>query len=287
MKVLVTGAAGMLARATLPALAAAGHETRALARAEADVTAFEPLRDAARAFGPDWIVHLAAFTKVDDCEARPDHAHAVNAIGSRNAAQAAAECGAAILAISTDYVFDGRGSTPYREHDAAAPRSAYGASKWAGEQAIRHVHPRHVIVRTSWLFGAGGPNFVDTILRKAEGGEPLQVVNDQIGSPTFTVDLAQALLRLMARAQFGTYHVTNGGHGSWYDLAAHALRAAGLDTRLEPVTSEAPPRPAPRPAWSVLGNHWYEHVTGAPMPPWRDAVDRHVAARAAAGGART
>lgn len=278
---LVTGAAGMLARALLPVLGAAGHETRPLARADADITDFDALARAAREFRPDWVLHLAAFTRVDDCEARPDHAHAVNAIGSRNAAQAASLAGAAVLAISSDYVFDGRATAPYREHDLPGPQSVYGASKWAGEQAIRHVHPRHVIVRTSWLFGDGGPNFVDTIVRKASSGGTLQVVNDQHGSPTYTHDLARALLRLVERAQYGTYHVTNSGHCSWYDLAAHALARAGLATPLEPVSSDAFPRPARRPAWSVLSNHWYEHVTGAPMPAWQDAVDRHLAARAA------
>mgnify|MGYP001559664324 CR=1 FL=1 len=276
MRVLVTGAAGMLGQALLPALAAAGHEALGVDVAEADVTRLDALLGVARPFRPDWVVHLAAFTKVDDCESQPDLAFLVNGLGARNAALAAADCGAAVLAISTDYVFDGRGARPYREYDSAAPRSVYGASKWAGERAVREVHPRHVIVRTSWLFGRGGPNFVDTVLAKARAGEPLRVVDDQRGSPTLTVDLAQGLLRLMTANQPGTYHCTNSGECTWYDLAAYAVGRAGLATRLERTDTASFPRPAPRPAYSVLSNQFFEHVTGHRLPPWQDAVDRHV-----------
>lgn len=277
MKVLVTGAGGMLAAAVIPALERAGHRVLGLAKADADVTRLDPLRQAARAFQPDWIFHLAAFTKVDDCETRGDHAFLVNGLGSRNAALAAADCGAAVLAISSDYVFDGRGTAPYRESHPAGPLSVYGASKWAGEQAVREVHTRHAIVRTSWLYGAGGPNFIDTILRKAQAGDALKVVDDQRGSPTWTQDLAGALLRLAEAGEYGTYHVTNSGDCTWFDLAAHVIARAGLHTSLERTTSTAFARPAPRPAYSVLSNLYFEHVTGARMPAWQDAADRYVA----------
>jgi dTDP-4-dehydrorhamnose reductase len=278
VRVLVTGAAGMLGQAVMPALATAGHEALGLDLPELDVTRLEPLQRAVQGFRPDWVFHLAALTKVDDCETRRDEAFRVNDLGARHAALAAAGAGAALLALSTDYVFDGTATRPYRESDAASPRSVYGASKWAGEQAVREVHPRHVIVRTSWLFGPGGGNFVDTILAHARAGERLRVVDDQRGSPTFTRDLAQGLLRLMVAAAPGTYHCTNSGDCTWYDLAAHAVACAGLTVPLERTDTASFPRPAKRPAYSVLGNAAFEQATGWRMPAWTDAVERHLAA---------
>ena len=283
MRVLVTGAAGMLGQAVMPALRAGGHVALGMDLPELDVTQLEPLQRAVRDFHPDWVFHLAALTKVDECEVRRDEAFRVNGEGARNAALAAAAAGAALIALSTDYVFGGDATRPYREDDPARPQSVYGASKWAGEQAVREVHPRHDIVRTSWLFGPGGPNFVDTILERARGGNPLRVVDDQRGSPTFTFDLAQGLLRLMTAAQPGTYHCTNSGDCTWYDLAAHALARAGLGVPLERTDTASFPRPARRPAYSVLGNARFEQVTGWRMPAWQDAVDRHLAAPSGAG----
>ncbi len=196
MRVAVTGAAGMLARALVPALERAGNEVLAPRESDADVTRYESLRAALEPFRPDWVAHLAAFTRVDDCESDPDLAFRVNGLGARNAALAAAAAGAAVLALSTDYVFDGRATRPYREYDSPGPLSTYGRSKWAGEEAVRDVAPRHVIVRSAWLFGAGGANFVDAILRKARHGEPLTVVDDQRGAPTWTEDLAGARVHL-------------------------------------------------------------------------------------------
>jgi dTDP-4-dehydrorhamnose reductase len=282
--VLVTGAAGMLGQAVMPALAAAGHAALGLDLPELDVTRLEPLQRAVLGFRPDWVFHLAALTRVDDCEARRDEAFLVNGLGARHAALAAAGAGAALLALSTDYVFDGTATSPYRESDAASPQSVYGASKWAGEQAVREVHPRPVIVRTAWLFGPGGNNFVDTILARARAGQGLRVVEDQRGSPTFTRDLAQGLLRLMAAGRFGTYHCTNSGDCTWYDLAAHALACAGLDVPLERTDTASFPRPARRPAYSVLANTRFEHATGWRMPPWQDAVRRHLEATTGGSG---
>jgi dTDP-4-dehydrorhamnose reductase len=282
--VLVTGAAGMLGRAVMPALAAAGHTPLGLDLPGLDVTHFAPLERAARDFRPDWLFHLAALTRVDECEARRDEAFLVNAEGARNAALVAAGMGAGVLALSTDYVFDGAATRPYREADPVRPQSVYGASKWEGEKAVRAGNPRHLVVRTSWLFGAGGTNFVDTILSRARAGESLRVVDDQRGSPTFTADLAHGLLRLVAGAAPGTYHCTNSGECTWYDLAAHALACAGLDTPLGRTDTASFPRPAKRPAYSVLGNTLFEQATGWRMPEWQDAVRRHVAA--ATGGTR-
>jgi dTDP-4-dehydrorhamnose reductase len=278
LKVAVTGAAGMLARALLPQLEAAGHEVKALRREQADVTSFPALRAAIEPFQPQWVLHLAAFTRVDDCERDVALAFKVNGLGARNAALAAAACGAALLAVSTDYVFDGRGTRPYREYDPTAPLSVYGKSKWAGEQAVREVAPRHVIVRTAWLYGAGGANFVDSILRKARHGEPLAVVDDQRGSPTWTYDLARALLRLVEAGgvrhlslhQLRRVHVARAGRARG---GPRARRRAGRTHHHRPALA----RPAPRPRIRCSTASWCEHVTGLRMPHWMDAVDRYLA----------
>jgi dTDP-4-dehydrorhamnose reductase len=276
VKVAVTGASGMLAQALLPALERAGHTVLALKKEEADVTRYDALRARLEPFHPDWVIQLAAFTRVDDCESDPDLAFRVNGLGARNAALVSAALGAAVLTISTDYVFDGRASRPYREYDPVGPLSVYGRSKWAGEQAVREVAPRHLIVRTAWLYGAGGVNFVDSILRKARHGEPLAVVDDQRGCPTWTEDLAPALVRLVASAQFGTYHCAGAGDCTWHDLAEHAVARAGQAVPIERITTAALARPAPRPAYAVLDQGWATHVTGTPMPHWKDAVDRYL-----------
>lgn len=272
----MTGAGGMLGQALMAALDAAGHQALGLTREDADVRTPGALRESLRTFRPEWIFHLAAFTKVDDCETHADEAHLVNVLGSRNVAQAAAEAEIPLLAVSTDYVFDGTARTPYREYDTPAPRSVYGASKLAGERAVRELHPRHVIVRTAWLYGKGGPNFVDTIRRRAVAGETLRVVDDQRGSPTSTADLAPALLRLAEAGQFGTYHCTNSGTCTWHDLASAVVEREGSSVTVERIDTATLGRPAPRPAYSVLGNLLYEEVTGHRMPHWLDALDRHL-----------
>lgn len=282
MRVLVTGASGMLARAVVPALESAGHEVRPLTRMDADVTRLESVVAPVRSFAPDWVFHLAGFTRVDDCESDPDLAYRVNASGARNAALAARAVGASLLSISTDYVFDGASRTPYREQDPAHPLSVYGASKWAGEQGVREECPRHLIVRTGWLYGIGGTNFVDTILRRARAGEALTVVDDQRGSPTWTHDLATALVRLVASGRLGTFHVSGAGDCTWFDLAAHVLSRAGLAVPLTRTDSAAIARPAKRPAYSVLDNGAYREATGAALPDWKQAVDRYLAMRPAA-----
>jgi dTDP-4-dehydrorhamnose reductase len=278
VKVLVTGANGMLGRALTTALERAGHGVLGLARADADITVAGALEPALRAFRPDWVANLAAFTRVDDCESRPDLAIAANTTGARRVAESAAAAGAAVLAISTDYVFAGDAARPYREDDATGPRSVYGRSKLAGEQAVREAAARHAIVRTAWLFGAGGANFIDTILRRARAGEPLRVVDDQRGSPTWTADLAQGLLRLLEKGAHGTFHCTSRGDCTWHELAVHATRRAGLEVAIERTTTESLGRPAPRPRYSVLDLEKFERTTGWHMPDWRDAVDRYLAA---------
>jgi dTDP-4-dehydrorhamnose reductase len=279
VRVLITGGRGMLAQDLVPELERAGHDVVALSHTDADVAVPGAVLKHALKHRPDWVFHLAAWTRVDDCEADPDRAHAVNGFGSRNAAVAAAEVGAALLAVSSDYVFGGRGSQPYREYDAVAPESVYAASKWAGEQGVRELLPRHAIVRTSWLFGSGGANFIDTILTRARRGEGLRVVDDQRGSPTWTRDLAHMLVKLAESGQYGTYHVSNSGDCTWWELADYAVRKAGLTVQIEKTDTPSLARPAPRPRYSVLNNQMAERVTGERMPHWRDAVDRYLESR--------
>lgn len=276
----------MLARAAVPAFAAAGHEVALHARADLDVTDAEAVRRAVSAYRPEAVLHLAAFTKVDACESDPATAFRVNAEGARNVAHAAADVSAAVIALSTDYVFAGDATSPYREDDPVDPRSVYGASKWAGEQAVREMNPRHQIVRTSWLFGAGGSNFVDTILGRARAGEALRVVDDQRGAPTWTGHLAQGLVRLLASDAWGTFHCTNRGACTWYDLAAYALERAGADAPLARTDTASFPRPARRPAYSVLSPERFEQATGWRMPTWQEGVDAHLAALAEPAAAR-
>lgn len=278
MKVFVTGSRGMLARSARRALKAAGHEVLGMSREELDITMLDAVRHPVKAFEPDWIFNLAAYTRVDDCESNEEEAFLVNALGARNVAAAAAEAGAAVLTISTDYVFDGRSTRPYREYDPVGPKSVYGASKLAGEIAVREVNPNHLIVRTSWLYGRGGPNFIDTILARARTGESLTVVNDQRGSPTWTHDLSEGLVALAEGGHRGTIHCASAGDCTWFELAQYAIERAGLDASIEPIDTATLGRPAPRPAYSVLDDRWYMHLTGRRMPAWKDAVDRYVAA---------
>lgn len=277
MKVLVTGAGGMLAQAVVPALERAGHTVVPFTHTALDVTDLADMRRTVQFSKPDWVCHLAAYTSVDGCETEVERAFAVNGLGARNAAQAAHEAGAAILALSTDYVFPGTESSPRREHDAIGPASVYGRSKWAGEQGVRETNPRHAIVRTAWLYGRGGRNFVDTIRTRALAGEPLAVVEDQHGAPTWTEDLAGALLGVMDARAFGTLHATNGGECTWYEFAVEICRLTGAGIEVARQSSAALARPAPRPEWSVLHLGSLERVLGRPMPHWRDALERYLA----------
>lgn len=276
MKVVVTGAGGMLAQALLPELAERGHTTASAMHEALDVTRLADVRAFAKKSMPDWIVNCAAYTDVDGCESAPDRAFVVNGLGARNCAEVAYELGAGVLAMSSDYVFDGRGAEPRREHDIPGPLNVYGRSKLAGERGAREVNPRHIVVRTSWLFGRGGRNFVDTILTRARAGEKLSVVNDQRGSPTWTRDLARALVLLMERGEYGTYHVTNSGDCTWYEFAQEICAQAGVRADLTPIRSDELARPARRPAYSVLHNAWFAHVAGGRLPHWREALKGHL-----------
>ena len=222
---------------------------------------------------PDWIVNCAGYTQVDRAEAEPDTAQLVNAVGPANLARAARDTGARLLHISSDYVFDGRARRPYREDDPVGPLSVYGRSKLAGEEAVRDMLPQaHLIVRTQWLFGEGGPNFVATILRLARERPELQVVNDQHGRPTYAPDLAAALWKLIACDARGMVHCANEGAATWFDVAKAAIESAGLHTTVAPCTMAEMPRPARRPAFSVLDCTRYEGLVGSPLRPWQAAL---------------
>jgi len=254
-----------------------------------DIVDRSAVKAAADAFRPDIVLHGGAYTAVDACESEPDTAFAVNALGTRNVAEAAAGIGAHLVYISTDYVFDGTADRPYLEWDPPNPRSVYGRSKLAGELETHTVAgPSATVVRTAWVSGAHGANMVKTVLRLAAGQPdgPLRFVNDQHGCPTFTADLARAVVRLALDRRPGTFHVTNQGETTWYGFARAVLEAAGADPdRVEPIaTSElSPARPAERPANSRLDNAALR-LSGLPMlPVWTDSLARLVSALSPAG----
>ncbi len=303
MRVLVTGADGQLGRDLLDCLAGEvpvggrrcslwapegplpGLDAEVLATDIGDMRVDD--RDAVqftfRSFRPDLVLHAGALTAVDACETEVDLAYAVNALGTRNVAEAARAVGAHLLYVSTDYVFDGTSPRPYNEWDAPNPRSVYGASKLAGE---RECPPGSTIVRTSWVCGAHGKNMVKTALRLAEGDGTLRFVNDQHGSPTFTADLAAAIITLGTDRRPGTFHVTNGGATTWWGFVRAVLEAAGADAeRVLPITTDEYPLAAPRPANSVLDNMSLR-LSGLPvLPDWQDGLTRLVRALAAEEGA--
>jgi dTDP-4-dehydrorhamnose reductase len=265
MRLLVTGAAGMLGRDVVGVARAAGHEVVPLARHELDITDRAAVD---RVFGterPQAVVNCAAWTDVDGAEADSAAAAAVNAAGAGNVAAAAAACGAVLVHVSTDYVFDGRASSPYTESATTDPLSAYGRGKLDGEQAVAAAGGEHAIVRSSWLFGAGGPNFVEAMLRRAGEVETVPVVTDQVGCPTWTGHLAPALVEIAAGKLRGVLHVAAGGSCSRLEFAIEIFRQAGVSCRVEATTSAQMARPAPRPAYSVLRSE-----RAAPeLPDWR------------------
>jgi dTDP-4-dehydrorhamnose reductase len=271
MRILITGADGQLGRELVRALAPHG-ELIPSAQADLDVT-HPGCADKVASLRPEWVVHAAAATDVDGCERKPERAMAVNAEGTRQVADGCRRAGAGLVYLSTDYVFDGSKGAPYAEGDHPAPLNVYGRSKLEGEQAARDVAPYWTIVRTAWLYGIHGRNFVKTILARVTAGEPLRVVKDQVGSPTYAGDLAEAIALLLSRGRTGMYHVTNDGACSWYEFAREILRLAGLDpVTVTPITSAELGRPARRPAYSVLENAAWQAAGFPPLRPWREAL---------------
>ncbi len=291
MKVLVTGANGMLGIDLCVELETAGHT---VIRADAsvrdgktvpawvhvDVTNTKEIEECILYHQPDAVIHAAAYTDVDGCERNPDLAFRVNALGTWNIA---AVCGAhriTLVYISTDFVFDGTKQTPYTEFDTPNPLSHYGASKLAGERYVASLCPRHFIVRSSWMFGIHGKNFPDIILRKAASQAEIGVVCDQFGSPTYAPDLSRALVSLLESPLYGTYHITNAGSCNWYEFAGKAVELAGLkNTVIKPMPAELWPSPTKRPAYSVLRHYALELQGRDNLPPWTQALAQFLALR--------
>lgn len=276
MRVLVTGAGGQLGAEVVAVFARAGDDVTACPRSVLDVSDRDLTLQVVGAVRPDAVVHAGAWTDVDGCERDPDRAQAANALGTRHVAEAARLVGARICYISTDYVFDGTSQIPYREHDQVNPLSVYGRSKLAGEAELA---PGDTVVRTSWVCGRHGRNFVKTILGRALQGERLTVVDDQHGCPTFADDLAAMVRRLVVERRPGAFHVTNQGPTTWYELARATVSAAGADPALVSPTSTAesrPVRPAPRPRFSVLDNAALR-LGGIPLlPDHHESLERLV-----------
>jgi dTDP-4-dehydrorhamnose reductase len=270
MRLLVTGAAGMLGQDVVAVAARAGHDVAPLSRRELDVADQAAVTAAVAAARPDAVVNCAAWTDVDGAEADEATATRVNGAGAGNVAAAAHAAGAFVVQLSTDYVFDGTATEPYVESAPTAPIGAYGRSKLAGEHAVAAAAPgAHAIVRTAWLFGAHGRNFVATMLRLARERDSVSVVDDQVGCPTFTGHLAGALVTIAAQRLDGVRHVAGGGQCSWHDLAAAVFDATGATVGLTRGRTADLARPAPRPAYSVLRS---ERQDTPVLPPWRDGV---------------
>lgn len=285
MKVLVAGRNGQLARALKEIdLPDTDWQVKAMGRPELDLSDPATLREQIEAFAPDIVINTAAYTAVDKAEDEPEAAHAINAIGAGNLAKATAEAGIPILHISTDYVFSGEGKTARVETDPPSPVNVYGSSKLAGEKAVAEANPRHLIVRTSWLYSPFGHNFVTTMLRLGGERDELTVVDDQTGSPTYAFDLAEALIAITGQvvgrpegdSVWGIYHLANSDTATWFDFAGEIFRQAsghGFNTpKLTPVTFDQFPTPAARPAYSVLDCKKAQDVFGIRLRDWHEAV---------------
>ncbi len=283
MRILITGGHGMLGIDTRRAAVARGIEVIACSRTELDVTDAPAVHAAIGAVNVDAVLNLAAYTDVDGAQSDVAAAHAVNGTGAGNVARAARDAGAWTIHVSSDYVFDGAKRTPYLESDTTGPLSVYGESKLAGERAVAQAAPdSHTIVRSSWLFGTGGPCFPATMLRLAAERDQLTVVDDQLGCPTFTGHLAAALLaiasdRELRRALLGIVHLAAGGECSWYEFAREIMSAAGVATQVNPGSTAALGRPAQRPPYSVLRTERGERVPR--LPHWQAGLADYMAAR--------
>lgn len=278
MKVLVTGAGGMLGRDVVLAAGNAGHDVVGFGHTELDVSDAAALAARFELERPDVVINCAAWTDVDGAEEAEAEATAVNGAAAGHVAAAAAEVGASVVYVSSDYVFDGSKGAPYVETDQTAPLSAYGRGKLAGEEATAAANKRHFVVRSSWLFGIGGSNFVETMLRLASTQNEVLVVRDQIGSPTYTWHLAYGIVRLIEGVEFGIHHMAAGGSCSWYDFAREIFEQAKVECLVLSATTDMLGRPAPRPPFSALESR-REHAIE--LPPWRDGLSAYLSQRSA------
>lgn len=272
MKILVAGANGQLGQELVQQLQKADVELFAFTKTELDICNLELVLAEVEKIQPDVIINVAAYTKVDLAESNEDLAFTVNAYGQRNLTVAAEKVGAKICYVSTDYVFDGETSEPYEEYASVNPIGVYGKSKYAGEQLTQTLSSKYFIVRTAWVYGEYGLNFVKTMLRLGAERDELGVVSDQIGAPTYTVDLAMFILELVQTEKYGIYHCTNSGSCSWYEFAQVIFEESRLTVKVKPLTTEQYPTLAKRPAYSVLSHRTLEKNGFGPMRHWRDAL---------------
>ena len=275
-KIIVTGANGQLGRAINQQYA--GNSEYELINTdvdELDITRIESVMDLARRVQPYAIINCAAYTAVEACEQEEDLAFRINAIGARNLSIAASETGAKLVHVSTDYVFDGNGSRPYRETDPVGPQGAYGRTKLAGENFVKEFSDRHYIVRTAWLYG-DGKNFVKTMLRLSETNDVVRVVKDQVGSPTSAVELAKAIAYLLPTENYGLFHGTCEGDCSWAQFTEEIFRLAGRKTKVDPITSEEYGAAVKRPAYSILENYMFKMTTDYMFADWHDAIAEYL-----------
>jgi dTDP-4-dehydrorhamnose reductase len=277
VKVLVTGAGGMLGNDVVGAAEVANHDVVGLERADLDVTDARAVARAMRRERPQGVINCAAWTNVDLAEEEPEAAARVNVEAARHVAATAADHGAAVVHVSTDYAFDGTKGEPYLETDPVNPVSVYGKTKLAGELEVGACNPRHFVVRSSWLFGVNGGNFVETMLRIAQDQDEVMVVRDQMGCPTYTAHLAEGLVRLLDTNAYGVHHMAADGGCSWYDFAVEIFDQAGVSCRVLSCTSEEYARPAPRPANSVLHTAWPDAIH---LPHWKVGLESYLAERA-------
>ena len=276
MKILVTGATGMLGQDVLRVLREQRHECLGVGSADFDLQDMAAVRAAVTAFSPDAIVHCAAYTAVDKAESEPACCASVNGLGTLNIARAALAVDARLLHVSTDYVFDGSGETPWEEYDRPRPLNVYGLSKLQAEEAVRSLVPKHFILRTSWVFGHGGGNFVETIRRLGKEKSSISVVDDQIGSPTYSVDLARLIAQMIVTDRYGTYHGTNEGFCSFAEFARMILRAEGSRCRVNPIPSSQYLSAARRPLNSRLSKRSLDEGSFSRLPIWEDALRRYI-----------
>lgn len=276
MKATILGASGLLGKELIREWT--GDDVFGLSSRDVDIRDKARLGEVLAQARPDWIVLAAAYTDVDGCESNIERAMSVNRDGAANVAEAARKVGARLLFLSSDYVFDGKKTSPYETQDARNPQSVYGRSKAEAEVRLLEILPECCIARTSWLFGTGGKCFPDTILKLTATRPALNVVNDQRGCPTYAVDLAEAIVQLCRKGVSGIVHVTNAGDCSWFEFARAIVKSAGLPTEVRPVSTQQMPRPAPRPAYSVLSGKSLQKW-GVAMPSWQDALQRYLQER--------
>lgn len=274
MRILITGASGMLGHDLQRTLK--NHELILCNSKNLDITNKNLVSETINEMKPDILINSAAYTNVDDCETNYEEAYKVNALGPKNLANVCKDLKIPLVHISTDYVFDGKKTEPLKENDNLGPQTAYGKTKLEGEQFIQKILDEYFIIRTAWLYGCDGNNFVKTMLNLSKSHNEITVVNDQIGSPTFTYDLAKGISEIIKTDKYGVYHLTNSGSCSWYEFSKEIFRLANKNVKVIPVTTEEFPRPAPRPKYSVLNNDKWIKQGFKPLRDYKEALKEYL-----------